>query len=86
MKSLLFVIETWIERMIFENMGWACKVASMSEHLRFDSRRTNLRKLGEMNIVYSKIRSDHKVVTENSSYIFQLKLQNVLEGIRHLVE
>ena len=63
MKSLLFVIETWIERMIFENMGWACKVASMSEHLRFDSRRTNLRKLGEMNIVYSKIRSDHKVVT-----------------------
>ena len=86
MKSLLFVIVTWIERMILENMGWACMVASMSKHLQFDSRRMNLRKLGEMNIIYSKIRSDHKDVTENLTHIFQLELQNVLEGQRHLVE
>jgi hypothetical protein len=58
MKRLLFVIETWIERMILENMGWTCIVASMSEHLRFDGRRTNLRKLGEVNIVNPKIRAD----------------------------
>lgn len=67
MKSLLFVIETRIERMILENMGWTCMVASMSEHLRFDGRRTNFRKLGEVHIVNPKIRAD--VVTEELSYL-----------------
>jgi len=56
MKSLLLVIETWIEWMILEDMGWTRIEASMSEYLRFYGRRTNLRKLGEVNIVYSKIR------------------------------
>lgn len=58
MRSLLFIVETWIERMVLENMGWTCMVASMSEYLRFDGRRTNLRKLGKVNIVYSKVRAD----------------------------
>ena len=82
MASLLFVIKTWIMRRILENMGWTCIVASMSEHLRFDGRRTNLRKLGEVNIVYPKIGSDsRKIVTEKMT----IELDNVLEGPRHLV-
>ena len=59
MRSLLFVIETWIERTILENMGWTSIVASVSEHLRSDGRRMNFRKLGEVNIVFSKIRADN---------------------------
>lgn len=43
--------------MVLENMGRTCIVASMSEHLRFYGKGTNLRKLGEVNIVYSKIRA-----------------------------
>ena len=50
-RSLLFVIRTWIVRMILENMGLARIEASMSKYLQSYGRRTNLWKLRKVNIV-----------------------------------
>jgi hypothetical protein len=56
-RSLLFIIRTWIVRVILENMGLTCIEASMSEYLQFYSKRTNVWKLRKVNIVWSKIRA-----------------------------
>lgn len=55
--------------MVLENMSRTCIVTSVSEHLRFYGRGTNFRKLGKVNVVYSKIRA--MVMEDVAENLFQ---------------